>query len=61
MTPDKAPQPTPEQRRRDELQVQWLISALRRLNEPRPHDIDENTLAIGRHCPTCGAAWWGVR
>ena len=51
----KSPQPTPAQLKRDELQAQWLISALRRTNEPRPASLDERTLQR-RRCPTCGAA-----
>lgn len=48
MIVQKLPQMTPEQQRRQDLQVQWLISALRRTNEPRPYKLDEKTLCLGR-------------
>lgn len=48
MIVSKLPQMTPEQVKRQDLQVQWLISALRRTNEPRPYKLDERSLCIGR-------------
>ena len=51
------PQMTPEQARRQELQVQWLISALRRMTEPHQYLHDERTSAVHDSCPMCGAAF----
>jgi hypothetical protein len=41
----KLPQPTREQLRRNELQVQWLISALRKMHEPHACKLDAESLA----------------
>ena len=54
MIVSKSPHPTPEQSKRGDLQVQWLISALAKLNEQRPAKLDESTLQR-RRCPTCGS------
>ena len=50
----KLPHLTPAQQKREDLQVQWLISALAKLNEARPAKLDESTLQR-RRCPTCGS------
>jgi hypothetical protein len=42
----KAPHMTPEQQRRQDLQVQWLISALRRTDEPKPCELDPKSLSL---------------
>lgn len=56
MIVEKTPQMTPEQVRRNQLQIDWLISALRRASERRGNDaIQEPSLSIRRRCPTCGA------
>lgn len=47
----KLPQMTPEQVKRQDLQVQWLISALRRTNEPRPYRLDRRSLSVPRVKP----------
>jgi hypothetical protein len=59
MTVSVSSKPTPEQRQRDEMQIQWLINALRRQSEPREFRLDEGSLRIGSACPACGAIWWG--
>lgn len=48
MIVQKLPVMTPEQRRRQDLQVQWLISALRRMSEPRIYAIDLQSLDIAQ-------------
>lgn len=52
-------QMTPEQQRRHQLQIDWLISALARQAERRLYQIDERSLSVGRACPMCGAKWLG--
>jgi hypothetical protein len=56
----RRPPLTAEQQRREDLQVDWLISALRRSQEtkrgPSYRDqVDERTFSIRHHCPMCGA------
>jgi hypothetical protein len=46
---------TPAQSERNELQVQWLIAALR--VRPSEFLLDERSLRVGKTCPTCGAKW----
>ncbi len=55
-----APILTEDQQRREDLQVDWLISALRRSQERKSgpsyrDEVDERTFSIRHHCPTCGA------
>ena len=46
---------TPEQQRRQDLQMEWLISALRRAAETRLYRIEDDSLGIPTHCHKCGA------
>jgi len=56
----RRPPLTAEQQRREDLQVDWLISALRRSQERRSgpsyrDQVDERTFSIRQCCPMCGA------
>jgi hypothetical protein len=35
---------TPEQKRRNDLQADWLISAMRKMDEPRAYKLDGESL-----------------